>query len=381
MKKTIAMLPLILLFAGAYQTLAQNTFPASENTGIGTTAPATLLQVSGAHGTTQSRLTLPAAQNGAGTGEVNLQTWLSEPNITWEGGGIGTNVTNNGVAPTGFGRLNNSLGQSYIRFITNGGAMQLSTTSNTGVHYPTLYLQNGLAGIGNNSPAALLHLTGSHGTTQTRLTLPASGNGAGTGEVNLQVWLSEPNVTWEGGGIGTNVTNNGGTPSGFGRLNTVLGQAYIRFLTNGGALQFNTTNNAGVHFPTMLMQNGKVTIGSASDAPSGYRLFVEQGILTEKVKVAIKTSADWADHVFKNDYPLMPLREVAQFIKTNGHLPGVPSAAEVTKEGIDLGKMNAKLLEKIEELTLHLFALNEREEKQAESIKKLREELTQLKNR
>jgi hypothetical protein len=92
----------------------------------------------------------------------------------------------------------------------------------------------------------------------------------------------------------------------------------------------------------------------------GYKLFVETGILTEKVKVAIKTRADWADHVFNKNYSLMPLPEVAQFIKTNGHLPGVPSAAEVTKEGIDLGKMNAKLLEKIEELTLHLIAQQEK---------------------
>ncbi|MBL7727912.1 MAG: hypothetical protein JNM68_09505 [Dinghuibacter sp.] len=352
---------------------AQNSFPASGNTGIGTTAPATLLHVVGSHGNTQTRLTLPAAANGASTGEVNLQTWLSEPGITWEGGGIGTNVTNNGATPAGFGRLNSALGQAYIRFITNGGALQFNTTANNGTHYPTMFLQNGNVGIRNNAPAAALHIIGAHTTTQTRLTLPAANNGNGTGEVNLQTWLSEPGVTWEGGGIGTNVTNNGAAPAGFGRLNTALGQAYIRFITYGGAMQFNTTANNGVHYPTMYLQNGNVSIGNVA-TPAGYKLFVETGILTEKVKVAVKTSADWADHVFNKDYPLMPLNQVEDYIKKNGHLPGIPSANDVVKEGIDLGQMNARLLEKIEELTLYLLEQNKKIERQQQEIDQLKKQ-------
>ena len=379
MKRIIKTLPVIFCCICVWQAPAQNTFPASGNAGIGTAAPATLLQVVGHHGNTQTRLTLPAAANGNGNGEVNLQTWLSEPGITWEGGGIGTNVTNNGASPAGFGRLNSALGQSYIRFITNGGAMLFSTTSNSGTHYPTLFLQNGNIGVGNTSPATLLHLTGAHSTTRSRLTLPATGNGNGTGEVNLQVWLSEPGVTWEGGGIGTNVNNDGGTPAGFGRLNTGLGQAYIRFITNGGSIQMSTTDNAGNHYPTMNIQTGKVSIGAVSTAPAGYRLFVEQGILTEKVKVAVKTSGDWADHVFNKNYPLMPLNEVEAFVKANGHLPGIPSAKEVMNEGIDLGKMNAKLLEKIEELTLYMIERREAEILMQQKITALQTELDKIK--
>ncbi|MCG3165285.1 MAG: hypothetical protein POELPBGB_01047 [Bacteroidia bacterium] len=123
---------------------------------------------------------------------------------------------------------------------------------------------DGSVGIGTTAPSALLHIWGAHSTTQSRLTLPAVNNGGGTGEVNLQLWVSEPGVSWDAGGIGTNVTNNNGTPSGFGRINTGLGQSYIRFITNGGAMAFNTTNNAGTYYQTMYMVNGNVGISTTN---------------------------------------------------------------------------------------------------------------------
>src|SRR5690606_910854 len=86
-----------------------------------------------------------------------------------------------------------------------------------------------------------------------------------------------------------------------------------------------------------------------------YRLFVEDGILTEKVKVAVKNTSDWADYVFADEYKLMPLEQVEKFVKENNHLPNVPSAVEVVESGIDVAKMDAKLLEKIEELTLYII--------------------------
>jgi Bacterial shufflon protein, N-terminal constant region len=111
---------------------------------------------------------------------------------------------------------------------------------------------------------------------------------------------------------------------------------------------------------------GNVKIGNVN-TPAGYKLYVEQGILTEKVKVAIKTSANWADHVFAPGYQLTPLNEVETFIKANKHLPGVPSAETMVKEGLDVAAMDAKLLEKIEELTLHMIELK----KENEQFKKL----------
>jgi hypothetical protein len=66
------------------------------------------------------------------------------------------------------------------------------------------------------------------------------------------------------------------------------------------------------------------------------------------------------DFVFKKDNKLMPLNKVADYVKANNHLPDVPSADEVKKEGIDLGSMDAKLLQKIEELTLYVIQQDKR---------------------
>jgi len=86
-----------------------------------------------------------------------------------------------------------------------------------------------------------------------------------------------------------------------------------------------------------------------------YKLFVESGILTEKVRVAVKTSADWADYVFEEEYDLMSINELEKYVSKNKHLPNVPSAEEVVNKGIDMAQMDATLLEKIEELTLYII--------------------------
>lgn len=113
---------------------------------------------------------------------------------------------------------------------------------------------------------------------------------------------------------------------------------------------------AGYFDGNVEIQSGTLKIGNVN-APAGYKLYVEQGILTEKVKVAVATSTAWADYVFANNYNLKPLFEVEKFIKENKHLPNVPSARQLEKEGLDLGKMQATQMEKIEELTLYLIEL------------------------
>jgi hypothetical protein len=123
--------------------------------------------------------------------------------------------------------------------------------------------------------------------------------------------------------------------------------------------------------------NGKVSIGEVStNTPNyDYQLYVGGGILTERVKVALKTSSEWSDHVFATNYRLTPLNEVAAFIAENGHLPGVPSADCMVEEGLDVVKTNALLLEKIEELTLHAIEANRRLSRLESENARLREAL------
>lgn len=77
-------------------------------------------------------------------------------------------------------------------------------------------------------------------------------------------------------------------------------------------------------------------------------------------KADIAKHRGWADYVFDDDYLLMSLSELEEYIKEHKHLPGVPSAATVAEEGIDLAEMNKILLEKIEELTLRVIELEKK---------------------
>ncbi|WP_428658469.1 hypothetical protein [Runella sp.] len=106
---------------------------------------------------------------------------------------------------------------------------------------------------------------------------------------------------------------------------------------------------------------GDFDAGTPMPTPAGYRLIVQDGILTEKLKVALRTDgANWADYVFEPSYKLMPLDEVEKYTKAHKHLPNVPSADEITKEGIDVAKVSKMFMEKIEELTLHIIELDKK---------------------
>jgi hypothetical protein len=115
--------------------------------------------------------------------------------------------------------------------------------------------------------------------------------------------------------------------------------------------------------------NGNVLIGDPATAlPAGYKLYVQTGILTEKVKVAVAGSINWADYVFAKDYKLRDLGELEAYINANKHLPNIPSADEMVENGLDVATMDAKLLEKIEELSLYIIEQNKRIEKLEQKI-------------
>ena len=99
--------------------------------------------------------------------------------------------------------------------------------------------------------------------------------------------------------------------------------------------------------------DGNVGIGTITPT---HRLSVNGSIRAKEIIV----DSEWADHVFADDYQLMPLTQLASYIQEHRRLPGLPSADEVASNGIGLAEANVMLLEKIEELTMHILALNQR---------------------
>ncbi len=144
----------------------------------------------------------------------------------------------------------------------------------------------------------------------------------------------------------------------------------------GGAIEFYADNN-GIGFYTYdggwvkkvtISDGGSVGIGTTT-IPSGYKLAVDGKIIAEEVQVEM--SGSWPDHVFADNYRLMPLCEVEAYIHTSRRLPDMPSATEVSENGVSLGEMQAKLLQKVEELTLYVIEL----QKENEALKERMAEL------
>lgn len=117
--------------------------------------------------------------------------------------------------------------------------------------------------------------------------------------------------------------------------------------------------------------NGKVGINRANTI-DGYALAVAGGIITDEV--FIKNVREWHDHVFSKDYKLLSLADLKRYIGEFGHLPEVPSEAEVMGEGYNMAEMQGVLLKKIEELTLYTL-------KQQEEIELLKQTIEEMKGK
>lgn len=134
------------------------------------------------------------------------------------------------------------------------------------------------------------------------------------------------------------------------------GKAHELAFSNNGEVFFRSGYSPNWEsWKKLLVQdaNGNVGIGTASPTETSS---VNGKIRAKEIKVE---TANWPDYVFEESYQLPDLKETEHFIKTNKHLPGIPSAKEIEECGVSLGEMNAKLLKKVEELTLYLIDLKE----------------------
>jgi len=111
---------------------------------------------------------------------------------------------------------------------------------------------------------------------------------------------------------------------------------------------------------------GVVVIGTMPTTlptDANLKLAVNGNIYSQKLVV---TATGWADYVFNPGYKLTPLKELAAYVDKNKHLPDVPTAESVTKNGIDVADNQVVLLKKIEELTLYLI----QQQKEIDALKK-----------
>ncbi|GGG18977.1 tail fiber protein [Pontibacter amylolyticus] len=186
------------------------------------------------------------------------------------------------------------------------------------------------------------------------MTIQTSGNvGIGTNNPNQKLHVAG-NMVLESDVYGSLIF----TGTGQGEFNRYLRlinspqQSSAAGLKAGGVLIADSYNYADPDKNDLIVK-GNVGIGTATpDA----KLTVAGNVHAREVKVTVAAGADF---VFEEDYKLPSLEDTEKFVRVHKHLPGIAPAAEMEQEGLDLGKMNILLLQKVEELTLHLIRMDE----------------------
>jgi hypothetical protein len=131
---------------------------------------------------------------------------------------------------------------------------------------------------------------------------------------------------------------------------------------------------AGDTTPSLVVDLDSNWVAIGSEVPNpGYELSVNGQIVCEDL--LIQDSSLWPDYVFEPGHPLRPLEEVEDFVRQNKHLPGVPTADEIERDGISVGEMKKRMMGKIEELTLYVIDQNQRLAAQQQELDKLRQTL------
>lgn len=318
--------------------VAVNTVP-STSTSVGNDAMRTIILADGANYTDSQKLLITA--NGC--------TGIGIGNNAKPQNRLVINATGAGAQPGTAGlRFNNYTNTAAS--ITNTTNKVLSVNANGDV-----ILVNDLVGTGN-----------------TNQTLSLSGNVLSLTSGGSVTLPTSPlcNLYTCDGTIVTSPTNSSNPTPG---LRTVtMGNNNLFFNTSASNFEDGTAGSGRIYIGNTMDVNSFPNLsGSNPPGISQYRLLVEGGILTERVKVAVRNSSNWADYVFANDYKLMPLKELEGYIKENKHLPGIESSEELINNGLDVADMQAKQMGKIEELTLHVI-------KQSKEIEELKAQVKLL---
>ena len=330
-------------------------FALAQNVGIGTTTPTDAkLQVQSAGSTTQGMFT-----DGA-TG-VSLLTEAGRP-------AIGLNLVYNAgykFKGAGYGGL--------FYYLPSSGSMSYYSTNATGAANGgaaftsalLTVLPDGNVGVGANPTESRLQVHDPAGNTQF---IAAAGNNLPG--ISTFVPVSAPSI-----GFNARYQNGykfmGAGYGGFFQFSPTLGRLYYYYSGTKGiadgalsgnlalAIDSNGRVGIGVSAPTApLHVTGNVVFGSSSVEPAtGYKVSIDGKVICEELKVQI--SSAWPDYVFENDYVLPSLSVLEAKVMAQKHLPGIPAAADVeAQKGYEIGDMQKRLLEKVEELYRYMFIMN-----------------------
>lgn len=234
--------------------------------------------------------------------------------------------------------------QKVLSVDANGNVILVNTPTTTGGTTPTteLWKANTAGVISNNNTQGVVITANAEGSSGLQFAKLKSSSAAGNRYGKVLSVDDNGNVIL----VNDGVTTGGGSNTGAGWT-----------ITDG---RLHNSNN------------GKVVIGTGINSfPGDFQLYVKGGIMTERVRVAVANSDRWADYVFEKGYNLLSLRNVERHINYYGHLPNMPSAEQMVKSGMDVMETSAKLLEKIEELTLYMIKADKQIKALEAKVKKL----------